>query len=188
MLIFLSGKSGSGKTTIMSYFRNKYGFIPIHLRSFLSNIAKNLGKTRNEYYRNLIHSDPLLPIKIVAKKIKLLSPDKNYVFEGIISDQELNIIKSNFPEAYFFYVDAEQKVRIERVSSRNKLKDSDAERDVLRSDSFRLEAGIEQVPVLVDQLINNNGTPFDKKKIDLDIKKGVRRRLLGVMKNRFKPR
>jgi len=125
MLIGLTGRIGAGKETLTEFLRNKE-FIYLETSKLLKDMLqeKNLEITRTNM-QNLgdelrkKHGAGAL-MKMLLEKIDI---NKNCIIDSLRNEGEVKFLKKNVKDFILISVDAPQKIRFERVVSRNKASD-----------------------------------------------------------------
>lgn len=126
-IIGITGTLGAGKGTIVDYLVKKKGYVHYSVRSF---IAKEIKKRGLEVNRDTLtevgndlrakHSPSYIATQLYETAF---ATGKDAVIESIRTIGEVNALRSkgNF---YLFAVDAEQKIRYERITERKSETDS----------------------------------------------------------------
>jgi dephospho-CoA kinase len=122
LIIGITGTLGAGKGTIVNYLINEKGFAHFSVREFLLKEIEKRGLPQNRDSMVVVANDLRAthsPSYITDKLYELaVKTGKNAVIESIRTPGEVDSLreKSNF---YLFAVDADPKVRYERIKSRN---------------------------------------------------------------------
>lgn len=165
MFIGLSGKIGSGKSTISNYLKEKYNF---NILSFKDIIVKeinqkglapsrvNLQDTGNDLYNKLG------PENFCDLLIENCNPNTNYVIDSI-RHLKINLyMKNKFGNKYFLiFTDTIDDTRYKRIMIRDNNVLFDAE-------SHHVESEIELIRAKCDYFIVNDNN-IDKLYSDVDL-------------------
>jgi dephospho-CoA kinase len=158
----LTGRIGSGKTTLSAYIQEKYNFqklsfvdkilIPeLRRRKKLIN-RKNLQQIGREFY--LRYGD----IKMTEWLLEGIDPTVKWIIDDIRYPTTADFIKTKFPNNFWVIgLKADTKIRFQRVINRGKEGKISYE-DFLKMDSAPTEEQIEEVLSQADYVIENNGT------------------------------
>jgi len=140
MIIGLCGRVAAGKETLTQFLRDK-GFIYFETRQIIIEELKKLGlELSRENMQNW--ADDLRVkegvgaiMKIMLNKAKL-DKTKHYIFDSLRNAGEAEFLRKELGENNFFLigVDAPQKLRFERIISRNKPSDPKNWEDFLKMD------------------------------------------------------
>ena len=181
IIIGITGTLGSGKGTVVEYLVSKYGFQHYSVRNFLTEEIERRGMSVNRDTMTEVANDLREkhgPGFIAEELYKLaLSSGKNSVIESIRTVGEIETLKTK-GVFYLFAVDAPQKTRYERITSRASVTDAisfekfqeDENREMLSDDPNKqnLSGCIKKA----DFVFNNNGTIEElQKQIDVVMNK-----------------
>lgn len=127
IVIGITGTLGAGKGTIVEFLKKKYDFAHYSVRAYLINEIKSRGLEVNRDSMTLVANDlrnnhsPSFIIDEIYKEAAKHS--KNCIIESIRTPGEIDSLKSksNF---YLFAVDADPKLRYERIKIRNSSTDN----------------------------------------------------------------
>lgn len=124
MIIGLTGKNGAGKGAVADFLKAS-GFIYYSLSDVLREEMKKKGQKITR--ENLIKMGKNLrdeggPSVLADKIIEKLDIDKNYIVDSIRNPAEVKILKSR-KDFYLLNVDADQKLRFERIKARGREND-----------------------------------------------------------------
>lgn len=121
LIIGITGTLGAGKGTIVNYLINEKGFAHFSVREFLLKEIERRGLPQNRDSMVVVandlratHSPSYITDKLYEQAVKT---GKNAVIESIRTPGEVDSLrkKSNF---YLFAVDANPKIRYERIKKR----------------------------------------------------------------------
>lgn len=161
-IIGLTGRIGSGKTTLSNYIQKKYGFrkfsfvekilIPeLRKRKMVIN-RKNLQQVGREFY--LKYGD----IKLTEWVLEGIDPTGRWIIDDIRYPTTANFIKARFPNNFWIIgVKADTQIRFQRVLARGKEGEISYE-DFLEMDSAPTEIQIDKVLYQADYFLENNKT------------------------------
>ena len=165
MIFGLTGKTGSGKSVVAEYFQDKgYEFYSLSDMIREEIRSKGLEVTRE----NLIATGRRLreeggPSALADRVRQKFQENHNYIIDSIRNPAEVKSLQQA-PEFKLIYVDADQKVRFERVVSRKREGDPldfdkfvELENKELQSDNPAAQQ-LNQTIALADVTVHNNGT------------------------------
>src|SRR5437667_10209767 len=162
MIIAVSGKIGSGKTTAADYLHEKYSFRVLKTSRLLSSVlfSKKLEQNR----RNLQDlGDKLIgvigPGGFVAVMLEYL-PEANYVLDAIRYVEAIHYLRERFEgRFYHVHIATEDKHRYSRMRERDKSQYTD--KDYIKADKAPTESGNPQLKAASDFLIANDSSYDD---------------------------
>jgi len=183
IIIGITGTLGAGKGTVVEYLIEKYGFAHYSAREFISQEIVGRGLPVNRDTMTEVSNDmraknnPGYIIEQLALQAK--HTGKNAVIESVRTVGEIDLLKKN-KSFHLFAVDADQKVRYERITERKSHTDNvsfekfieDEEREMNSEDPNKqnIAACIQRA----DYLFLNNGTKEDlQKQVDTVVKEIV---------------
>lgn len=165
MIIGLTGKNGSGKG-VAADFLKELGYQYYSLSDVIREemIKANISITREHLIKfanemRTTYGPSILAEKILAK----LDPDKNYVIDSVRNPFEVETLRKR-KDFHLIVIEAEPKVRFERIKERAREKDPVTYEDFLKIDAA--EAGsrdpasqqLNRTQELADAAVENNGT------------------------------
>ncbi|MEI6850119.1 MAG: AAA family ATPase [archaeon] len=136
MIIGVTGSIAAGKETLTSFLREK-GFIYFETSKIIKDelFKRGLEDTRwnmqnigDEFRESL---GPGAWMKIMLDRTE---PGKNYIFDSLRNGKEAEFLKENVKDFVLIAVDADQKVRFDRILKRNKVHDPKTWEDFLKVD------------------------------------------------------
>lgn len=165
LIIGLTGRIGSGKTTLSAYIQEKYNFQKL---SFVDKILtpelrkrkktvnrKNLQQVGREFY--LKYGD----IKLTELFLEGIDSTIKWIIDDIRYPTTANFIRAKFPNNFWMIgVKTNIRIRFKRVLTRGKEGRISYE-DFLKMDATPTEKQIEKVLSQADYLIENNGFLVD---------------------------
>jgi len=160
LIIGLTGRIGSGKTTLSAYIQEKHNFQKL---SFVDKILipelqkrkktvnrKNLQQVGREFY--LKYGD----IKLTKLLLEGIDPTTRWIIDDIRYPTTANFIRAEFSNNFWIIgVKADIRIRFQRVLARGK-EGKILYEDFLKMDSAPTEKYIEDVLSQTDYLIENN--------------------------------
>jgi len=160
LIIGLTGRIGSGKTTLSAYIQEKHNFQKL---SFVDKILipelqkrkktvnrKNLQQVGREFY--LKYGD----IKLTKLLLEGIDPTTRWIIDDIRYPTTANFIRAEFSNNFWIIgVKADIQIRFQRVLARGK-EGKILYEDFLKMDSAPTEKYIEDVLSQTDYLIENN--------------------------------
>jgi dephospho-CoA kinase len=161
-IIGLTGRIGSGKTTLSAYIQEKYDFqklsfvdkilIPELQRRNETITRQNLQLLGREFY--LKYGD----IKLTEWLLEGIDPSGKWIIDDIRYPTTANYIRLKFPNDFWIIgVRADIQIRFQRVLARGK-EGKISYQDFLKMDSVPTEQQIEEVLSQADYFIENDGT------------------------------
>ncbi len=165
MIIGLSGTLSAGKDTVAEYLVNQKGFDHVSLSEILRGIARerniepnmvNLTKLGNSLINT--HGEGYL----VDKASEKVDFDRNLVISSVRQPAEIDKIKSR-PNSYVVFVDADAKIRFERLRARGRTGDSETLEEFTKlerkqSDGKSGGMNLNECKRKSDFVLENNGT------------------------------
>ena len=121
IIVGITGTLGAGKGTVVNYLVKKRGFKHLSVREYLSNEIKKSGLEVNR--NSLINKGNELRSKFgssfLAEELYVLAKKsgKDCVIESLRTPGEINALRKK-GKFYLFAVDADPKVRYERITKR----------------------------------------------------------------------
>lgn len=173
LILGFSGQIGCGKGTVAKYIAEKYGTSHYRFSDILREVSDYLRieKTRDNLQdlstvlRKRFGEDLLT--KIIFEKVKE-DPNDLIVVEGIRLAEDVEYLK-RLPEFTFVFIEADPKVRYERMITRNENV-GDAEKtfeQFVQDQKDEADAQIKDLKVKAQYTIENNGTIEElHKKVD----------------------
>lgn len=149
-IVFLSGLTGAGKSTLASGLGRKVGLPVFSVGNFQRDYARSLG------YENVVEFNrkfglkvayfDLLP-RIAGKIIKVLRRKNGIIVEGFYSKELEWKIMSEIPSAKVIFVNigASRHSRVNRVVIRDKISKAEAKKRVRALDSSKKKIGVDEV-------------------------------------------
>ncbi len=165
MIIGITGRIGSGKTTLSEYIQEKYGFKKL---SFVDKILipelqkrgkvinrQNLQQIGREFY--LKYGD----IKMTEWLLEGIEPKEKWIIDDIRYPTTANYIRDRFPRNFLIIgVKTITRIRFQRILIRGKEGKISYE-EFSRMDSALTEKQIEEVLSQADYIVENNGSLSD---------------------------
>ncbi len=168
MIIALTGTIGSGKGTLVEYLCSHHNFHHYSVRDVLN---RELGKRNLELTRDNMRmlGDELrdkFGAGYLAETLLDLAKENggNAVIESIRTTGEVESLRGKAPDFYLFGVDADPKVRYERIHKRNSSTDQITFEKFMTdegSECFHTEKWRMNLPAciaLADYVLHNDGT------------------------------
>jgi dephospho-CoA kinase len=181
----ISGKNATGKTEFCEYLNKKYNFEIIQIRETLEKITKYKDKDI-AYKLYKIKKTGVLEA-ILPFILNKISNSKNIVIEGILSPEEVELLKKQKLDFYLVYLDANEAVRLERVIPRSKT--VNPKRQIKNSDKFRVDImNVTELKKISDLIIVNDGKtkPEFHSAINSGIKRMLIKKLTSVLNQNVK--
>lgn len=176
MIIGLTGRNAAGKGTAADFLKTK-GFAYHSLSDVIREEVRKRGlePTRD----NLIATGRELRARhgtgyLAEKIMERLEPGQNYVVDSFRHEDEVAVFRKA-TEFYLFAVQADPKIRFERIRSRKREKDPQTleqfqELEAKESTSLQAEGqNLTATEALADHVVTNNGTPEQLQKALTDI-------------------
>jgi len=163
MIIGITGKRLSGKTTVAEYLREKHGFIVLcFTEDLLKPMLLKRGKQVNR--RNLIylgqeirekHKNKDALARMLSEKIL---PGKNYAISGIRFPEEVRYFRKRFRNDFVLVaVYASEKTRFQRAMSCKRFKESASRKEFFEVEKLPTESIIPKTMKMADFTIRNEG-------------------------------
>lgn len=167
MLIAITGTNGSGKGSIVSYLIEKHGFTHYAARDFLTKEVKRRGmdvdRSSMRQVANELRAqyEPAYVVKSLYEEA-VRNREEKIVIESVRNIGEAEFLKAH--GAFLIAVDADQKLRYERVQSRRSATDQvdfptfveHEEREMRPVGPHDMD--LRGVMALADATIENNGS------------------------------
>lgn len=165
MIIGLTGKNGSGKGEVAEFLKSS-GFIYHSLSDMIREEIKNRGREITR--ENLIAMGRELrtqggPSVLADLILGKLDVDKNYIVDSIRNPAEVRTLKKR-KDFYLIHVDADQKIRFERVKARERENDPKDFKTFVKLEEMELSSQdpaaqqLIETAKLSDVIIANNET------------------------------
>lgn len=169
-IIGITGTIGSGKGTIVDYLITEWGFTHLSVREFLLEIIADRGLTPNRDSMVLVANDlrakhePSFIVDELYKKAEALG--KNCIIESIRTPGEVTSLrdKENF---FLFAVDADPKIRFDRITIRNSVTDHIGFEEFLSNEQREMTStnpnhqNLQKCIEMADFVFDNNGSIVD---------------------------
>ena len=127
MIIGVAGRIGAGKEALTNFFREK-GFEYFETSQIIIEELKKIGKEVNREgmqdwgdEQRKAHGPGAL-MKIMLERTKK-SPEKDYIFDSLRNSKEVDFMRQNVKDFFLIGVDANPKIRFERILKRGKESD-----------------------------------------------------------------
>lgn len=136
MIIGVTGSIAAGKETLTSFLREK-GFIYFETSKIIKDevIKRGLEVTRwNMQNIGDEWREKFGPGAIMKIMLERTEPNKNYIFDSLRNAKEAEFLRENVKDFVLIAVDADQKVRFNRILKRNKPHDPKTWEDFLKVD------------------------------------------------------
>lgn len=167
MIIGITGTNGSGKGTVVAYLKKHKHFVHFAVREYLTELLNARGEVVDRSAMRLIANDLRLahdPAYVIRTLFDRAIAENhiNVIIESIRNIGEADFLKSK--GALLIGVDADQKIRYERVQGRRSVTDRvDFETFVEHEEREMLPCGphdmdVRGVMAKADYTILNNGT------------------------------
>src|SRR4051812_33963990 len=167
MIIGITGTDGGGKGTVVEYLVGQKGFVHCSARALWIDEIHRQGIEVNRANMRLVanelraaHGDDFLIEEY--KRRTGFAPDKNYVIESLRATAEVETLKKY--GGVLWAVDADQKVRYERIQSRASESDKVSFEQFVEHEALEMNDpdphGMqkEKVIAMADKLLTNNTT------------------------------
>lgn len=130
IIIGITGTIGAGKGTIVEYLVFKYGFKHFSGRQFISEELGRRGLENNRDNQILVandlrakHSPSFIAEELYKQALENTQSDR-FIIESLRTIGEIEALRSKNEPFYLFAVDADQKIRYERIIKRKSINDS----------------------------------------------------------------
>ncbi|MDD5566990.1 MAG: AAA family ATPase [Patescibacteria group bacterium] len=169
MIIGITGTLGAGKGTVVEYLKKK-GYKHYSVREFLLKQIRKLGLPENRDSMVMVANDlrkKYSPSYIAEELYKEAEKaDGNCVIESLRAPREVEALK-NKDRFYLLAVDAELKIRFERIKKRNSETDAVNFEEFVENEQREMNStdptkpNISRCMTMADFVIDNNGS-FDE--------------------------
>ena len=165
MIIGLTGKNGCGKGVVADFLKT----MGYHYYSLADVVRDEINKTGQKVTRDLLikTANELRakygPSVLAERVMEKFDPEKNYIADSIRNPFEVEALRKR-KDFYLLMIDADQKIRFERLKERNREKDPQDYDAFLQLEAA--EAGsndpttqqLNRTIELADAQVENNGT------------------------------
>ncbi|MFA6255832.1 MAG: AAA family ATPase [Candidatus Absconditabacterales bacterium] len=167
IIIGITGTLGAGKGTIVDYLVQKKGFQHFSVRAFITQEIEKRGMPVNRDSMMIVANDlrakygPSYIVEQLYEQAKLSG--KNTIIESIRAVGEVETLKTK-EHFYFFAIDADPKIRYERVVLRGSETDKISYDDFIMNEQREMnntdptKQNIAKCMQLADHVFTNNGT------------------------------
>ena len=167
MLIGITGTDGAGKGTVVDYLVKRKGFVHYHGRKLFIEKSEEQGLENNRANMRIVakkmreeHGNDASVVLFLEQAKK--QGDKNIVIDSVRAYAEAETLKAN--EGVLLAVDAEQKLRYERIQTRKSSSDQVSFSEFVSHEKLEMDDpnphGMQKAKVMkmADYTIENNGT------------------------------
>lgn len=179
-VIGLSGTNGSGKDAVGQIIRDEYGYLFVSVTDILRDELKKEGKsTERENMREL--GDKWrreIGLSVLVDKAVEIFNSKKDRYKGLVVASIRNTGEAEYIHqlgGIMVWVDADPKIRYERVASRQRSDDNKTFDEFLKEEQDEMEAygdetglAVGEVKKLCDEFIENNSS--DKHQLEQTVK------------------
>lgn len=127
-IIGITGTLGSGKGTVFKYLKYKYGFKHYSASGFINEEIARRDLPENRDNQRLVANDlrTTYGSGYVAEQLyaRAVAKGGNAIIESLRSTGEIDTLRKLGGQFYLLAVDADQKIRYERIAQRGSTKDS----------------------------------------------------------------
>lgn len=190
VIFIISGKNATGKSEICKYLFEKYNFEIIEIRGLLRELFPNNPNFAQKLYST--KKEGVLEA-VLPSILKKTSIDKNIIIEGILSPQEITLLKRHIPNFYLIYFDSNKDIRLERIVLRTKIKNKSKidtpQGQIEKSDKFRIKVmGIEELKTVANLVVinNSNQKPDFYAATESGIKRMFIKKITNILNTRIK--
>lgn len=158
MVFFITGFSGSGKTTVAEFFQ-QVDIPVIRMGDVTERSLAQSGERQEEAVRRRlreqyglsVYAERTLPYIALA-----LSTSQDVVVEGVRSRQEWKYFQKNLKDLCLIYVQTEKEIRHRRLTKREIRPLSDTEIQI--RDGWEQEIQVEKLKNVADYVVENNSS------------------------------
>lgn len=159
MIIALSGTPAAGKDTVADYLKEKKGFKLISPSEILRSILK--GRKVEINLENLTEAGNKIGTGLVLQGLKNRVGDENIILTSIRQPKEIELLR-NEKDFFAVFVDADPRIRFERLKSRGRAGDSETfdqfmDIEYKQSDGKSGGMNLSACKEMADYVIENNG-------------------------------
>ncbi|MEK6850693.1 MAG: AAA family ATPase [Nanoarchaeota archaeon] len=137
MIIGITGRIAAGKETLTSFLRDK-GFVYIETSKIIIEELVKRGIEINRWNMQNIGDewrDKFGQGALMKMLMEKTEPGKDYIFDSLRNAGEVEFLRNNVKNFILIAVDADQKIRFDRVLKRNKSTDPKVWEDFLKVDN-----------------------------------------------------
>ena len=166
MIVGVAGPYGAGKGEVVEYLRAR-SFYALSLSDVLRDELRARGETESRE-RMIATGNELRarngPAALAEKICARLLPDRNYVIDSIRHPAEVATLRAQGRDFRLVWVDADPKLRIERLRSRNRPGDPASLETLLEQEGRERSGGgksaqqLDAVAALADVRLRNEGS------------------------------
>lgn len=166
LIICITGLSGSGKSTVVSYLKEYYNLPVFYYGKKATEATRRNGYQKNRYYlenEGIESYKKMLDAEVYERIEKFKEQHKIFIIDGIFYYSMYEKIKS-LNDVYNICISLDEKTRIERLSHRENLDLSEAPRELLQKDYVKIQCGALQIMEDANYTFINDGK-HDKEEI-----------------------
>lgn len=175
MIVGLTGMPGSGKSVFVETAKKK-GFDVVRMGDVVWEHVKKRGLILNDENVGRVADEERKKFGygIWAERTLPLIKNEETVIDGIRSVEEVRVFKKHFPDFIVVSVHSSPGTRFQRIMKRKRVDDPFSKEKFDERDKRELSWGIDEVIVLSDIMIVNEGGVDDFKREVEKILEGVR--------------
>jgi len=174
-IIGITGLIGAGKDEVANYMAKKYGYVILNMGDMFREIAEKEGLelTRDTFQNLRIKYGNFFIAEEVVKGVKQ-GKHKKIIIAGIRRSEDVTIPKQAFPDMKLIVVEADKKVRFERLKDRARENDPETFEEFERQMKREYDIyDFDKTFSMADFVIENNGSFEELFKKTEDIMKRI---------------
>lgn len=158
LIICVTGLSGSGKSTIVSYLSEYYNIPIFYFGKNVTEICNNHGYKKSRYFVNnqgIITYKNMINKEIYMKINNFEHSNHRFIIDGIFSFELYEKLKTE-NDIYNICIKLDDNSRIDRLKFREKLDFEKAKAEIMQKDSIKIQCGLFEIMKDANYIYNND--------------------------------